>query len=213
MKPECFGVEFYDDEGSKCPHTSCLLYEECEKVYQMGVGVIADRRDRIEESRKYDKKLKKIVEGQRREFFDNLIDGGSQYPERKRGYKKPGKLLYKDEGTPRDKFLCEIRSVLQDAGYRVRATKCLHSFDMSGRFIIKVDTRRKQSLVIYIQEDVANLLSDIGMKCRSLFDSESPNFPSYLSWVVSIKSQSEVDKFIGVLEDCYEIGEDQYATQ
>ena len=203
MRPDCFGVEFLDAQGSSCPHTECLLYDECKQVHMTGIGVINERRNRIKEERDYDKKLKRIVKKQRKDFFNKLLDGGSQSPGKKSGYKKPGRLMYKDEGTPRDAFVYEVRKILQELGCQVRATKCLHSFKQVDRFLLKVDTRRKNSIVAYIDDDLAEVLSDRGLECRSLYDSESPNFPEYLSWAVSVSNQTNLNRFIGALRECY----------
>ena len=118
------------------------------------------------------------------------------------GYVKPGKLLYRDEGTLRDKLIFEVREYLEGFGYVTKSTKCLHSFvRQDKKFLLKVDTRRKNSILLYIREDLSDLLMEKGFRCRSLFDSEKPNFPAYLRWVAVVKGESDIRNFMSAFAE------------
>ena len=44
MRPECFGVEFYDESGVECPHLECLLRQECGKTHQSAMGLFEEKK-------------------------------------------------------------------------------------------------------------------------------------------------------------------------
>ena len=184
--PECFGREYLDEEGGECPYGSCLLRYECKQVFATARRIFSAQRT----STKVDKP-KKINK------FSN-----PEIRKRKSGYSKPGKLLYVDEGTLRDSLVFEVKDYLEDLGYRTKATKCLHSFFLDKKkFLLKIDTRRKNSILLYVDEELSDALMLEGFKCRALFDSEKPNFPSYLKWVTSIRSKTEVERFKTAFEN------------
>jgi len=62
-KPDCFGLEFYDTEGSVCPHMDCLIRGECSTVYSASIGLIQNRRQRMLEE---ENKLKEIEDKEKK---------------------------------------------------------------------------------------------------------------------------------------------------
>ena len=180
MTPDCFGREYVDAAGAECPHEECLLRYECKGVFAVARGLFTSSAAEKEPA---------VSKG--RPTIDRSIK------KKRSGYVKPGRLLYKDEGTLRDKLLFILRDFLESYGCTVRATKCLHSFvGEDKKFILKVDTRRKNSILLYVGDDLSDGLSEEGIRCRGLFDSERPNFPSYLNWVATLHGEGDVDKFM-----------------
>ena len=203
MRPECFGIEFYDESGIECPHFECLLRTECGKTHRSAMGLIAEKKVKERDKEKQGIKLQKALKKQRDAFYDNVLERGNQYPTQKRGYKKPARLLYRDEGYPKDTYFAEITDFLDENGFECKATKFLHSFSKGNKFLVKVDLRRKNSILVYIRDDLANLLSEINVNCRSLYDSELPNFPDYLCWATQLTSRVDVEKTIACMKECY----------
>jgi hypothetical protein len=202
--PACFGKEYIDESGDTCPHEDCYLRYDCGRVYNSSFGLRAATDAKIaarvkkknkEAKKKADKKAErdaKVVAGipLRKDFT------------KRSGYWKPGRLLYKDEGSLRDAMLSRLREYLSGKGFQVRATKCLHSFsDADGKFLLKVDTRRKNSLHVYVGDALHRELATLDLKSRPLFISERPNFPWYLSRVVVIDSESFLERALSVLDD------------
>jgi hypothetical protein len=185
--PECFGREYVDEQGGECPHEECLLRYECRQVFATARRVLASQRP----SPKKTTTTKPSV-------------SSHQQPIKKKrsGYVKPGKLLYVDEGTLRDSLVFEIKEYLEEFGFLTKSTKCLHSFlDDQKRFLLKIDTRRKNSILLYVNEELSDHLLDERFKCRALFDSEKPNFPNYLKWVATIRSEAGVARFKTAFEN------------
>ena len=114
--------------------------------------------------------------------------------------------MYRDEGYPKDAYVSELSGFLDANGYKLNATKFLHSFSKDDEFLIKVDLRRKNSILVYVRDDLANFLSDIEVDCRSLYDSELPNFPEYLCWAVQLSTHKGVDRLIECMRRCYGLG-------
>lgn len=204
LNPECFGLEFYDSGGSKCPHMECILREDCEKVYDAAEGLVHKRNERlIREEYKKTQKIEKDLDKKINYMKESLYPETKK--ERKKGYKKPGKILYKDEGTIRDKFLSRIRKCLTRNSYRVKATKCIHSFDRGGEYLLKIDTRRKKSILVFVRDELSDALIDKDIKCRGLYDSERANYPIYLSWVAKISSETDMNKLMESIISCYSL--------
>ena len=109
MRPECFGVEFYDESGVECPHHECLLRDECVKTHQSAMGLFAEKKLKRDQQEAQGEKLKRVYKKQRDAFFNSVIERGNQFPKQKKGYKKPARLLYQDEGYPKDAYIFEIR--------------------------------------------------------------------------------------------------------
>ena len=180
MTPDCYGREYFDEEGGECPHEECLLRYECKGVFSEARGLLMVSVDEepvavLKKRPKIDRSIKK----------------------KRSGYVKPGRLLYKDEGTLRDKLIFIIRDFLEEHGYSVRATKCLHSFvDSNKKFVLKVDTRRKNSILLYVSDILSEELIEEGFRCRELFDSERPNFPPYLTWVTTVGGERDAERFM-----------------
>lgn len=185
--PACFGTEYIDDSQEECPHESCLVRYDCKQVFGVSVG------------------LRKAVEVSEKPIKKETTASPTQ---RRRGYVKPGRLLYKDEGTFRDTLLFEVKELLEKFNFKIKATKCLHSFLNSKTFVLKIDTRRKNSLLLYVSKDLNNYLCEEGLSSRLIFDSEAPNFPPYLSCVVTIRSLSDVDRFGIAFDSFWESADD-----
>ena len=178
MNPDCFGREYFDEDKTECPHEECLLRYECKEVFLMAVGILRSP-SKPEEA----PPQKRVV-----------VSGGVR--KKRSGYVKPGRLLYKDEGTLRDKILFNLRDYLSQFNYQVKATKCLHSFVKDKKFVLKADTRRKNSVLLYVSDELSEFLMEEGFACRGLFDSERPNFPSYLEWVITLMCDGDVSRFM-----------------
>lgn len=177
MNPECFGREYVDSTGSECPHEECLLRYECKDVFVVAKGLLSTKKESLP-ARPSKPRIDKSVRKKRS------------------GYIKPGRLLYKDEGTLRDKLLFMLRDFLEPQGFVVKATKCLHSFSGEDKkFVLKADTRRKNSVLLYVPDALSVALVEEGLSCRELFDSERPNFPQYLRWVTVLRGQGDFEKF------------------
>lgn len=189
MRPECFGREYIDAKKEECPFTECLIREECKQVFSAARGLVS--------LRKSESKIKKFASTPQR--FERVVK------KKRAGYVKPGRLLYKDEGTVRDKLLFEIRDYLGQKSYKCKATKCLHSFiDSNKEFLLKIDTRRRNSILLYIRDDFSQYVDERGFKCRGLYNSEVPNFPGYLCWVMRIRDSSGIGRFIDAFEEYLE---------
>lgn len=207
MRPECFGIEFYDESGSECPHHECLLRKECRQTHMSARGLLADKREKEKDKEKQEKRFQKALKKQKDAFFGGVLDRGSQNPTQRKGYRRPARLLYRDEGYPKDAYVAKLTDFLESNGYVLNATKFLHSFSKDGQFLLKVDLRRKNSIVVYIRDDLATLLSDTGLVCRSLYDSEFPNFPKYLCWAIKLTTHKSVDDLVAYTKHCYELNE------
>ena len=203
MRPECFGVEFYDESGVECPHLECLLRQECGKTHQSAMGLFEEKKIKEKAKDQQKKRLQVAYKKQKDAFFDGVLKRGSQYPTQKRGYKKPARLLYKDEGYPKDEYIAELTDFLDENGFECKATKFLHSFSKGNKFLIKVDLRRKNSILVYIRDDLAQMLSEKRVSCRSLYDSELPNFPDYLCWATQLSSRTDVNRTIDCMRQVY----------
>ena len=183
MNPECFGREYVDSSGEECPHQECLLRYECKDVFSVAKGLFRTKGEETPSPRPNKLRLDKSVKRKRS------------------GYVKPGRLLYKDEGTLRDKLLLLLRDFLEPQGFSVKATKCLHSFTGEDKkFVLKVDTRRKNSVLLYVGDDLSSALNGEGMSCRELFESERPNFPQYLQWVTVLRGERDFEKFTSAFD-------------
>ena len=134
-----------------------------------------------------------------------MVERGSQYPVQKKGYRRPAKFLYKDEGYPKDAFVAKVADCLQSSGYELNATRYLHSFKKDDEFLLKVDLRRKNSILVYIQDDLATMLLDHGIRCRGLYDSEIPNYPKHLCWAIKLETHMSVDRLISCMGECYKM--------
>lgn len=203
-KPDCFGLEFYDHNDVVCPHMECLLREECEKVHSASVGIIQNRNKRIKAEISKEEENSEKIRSKKMEIINTAFSGEVK-KERKRGYKKPGKILYKDEGTTRDKFLSRIRKCLTNNSYRVRATKCIHSFDKGGEYLLKIDTRRKKSILVFMRDELSDELNSKGIGCRGLYDSERDNYPIYITWVSKISSETDMNRLMESMTSCYSL--------
>ena len=189
--PDCFGREYVDESGGECPHEECLLRYECSQVFSAAKLLLQTNNSEPEISPVVKSKSVAVVK------------------KRKSGYAKPGKLLYEDEGTLRDQLIFDVREYLEGLGYQTKSTKCLHSFlEKDKKFLLKVDTRRKNSILLYVQEDLSEALVEKGFRCRALFDSEKPNFPSYLRWVAVLRGESDVMNFMSAFSELKEHSDD-----
>jgi hypothetical protein len=170
-------------------------------------GLLADKREKEKDKEKQEKRFQKALKKQKDAFFGGVLDRGSQNPTQRKGYRRPARLLYRDEGYPKDAYVAKLTDFLESNGYVLNATKFLHSFSKDGQFLLKVDLRRKNSIVVYIRDDLATLLSDTGLVCRSLYDSEFPNFPKYLCWAIKLTTHKSVDDLVAYTKHCYELNE------
>jgi len=202
----CFGKEYYDEDGTECPFQTCVARQECKRICDLGSGILHDRKIRQKkeevESKNREKEKKKKSKKEELRILEKIKLGNS----RKKGYDRPQKLDYKNDGCLRDDMVNRIDEYLIDTDYSMRRTRNIQSVSsrhlgpLNTEYLFKIETRRKKSILVYIRDDLANKLSDRGLVCRSLFDTEKACYPNYFQWVIQIKSVSELDIFLQELD-------------
>ena len=201
MNPECFGLEFYDDEKTICPHLDCLLRRDCEDTYEVSRGLRGLKKERQKTVERNAAKYSRGVLKLKKDFFS---EEKKEKKVQKRGYRKPAKLDYVDGGYPRDRFVSSLREVATELGYETKATKCLHTFyNEDGDYLAKVDTRQQKSILVYISDAVGEVLHESDMVCRYLYDNERLSMPEFIMWVVKITNLVELDKVKAALRLVY----------
>jgi len=202
----CFGLEFFDAEGEPCPHEHCVAFDRCKKICSSATGVLHERKVRIEAERVEGKKVKKRAKEKKNAAFDAQVKKLRLGKQRKSGYDRPQKLEYTEEGCLRDEMMRVVIEFFEGTEYEVHTTKYIQSVskDFVGpvktRYLLKIATTRKKSILIYVKEVVCQNLLDVGIQCRRVYQYEESCFPNYLKWVAQIRSLDELDKFLGVLD-------------
>ena len=192
MNPECFGLEFYDDEKIICPHLDCLLRRDCEDTYEVSRGLRDLKKERQKTVKRNAVKYSRGVLKLKKDFF---LEEKKEKKIQKRGYRRPARLDYVDNGYPRDRFVSALREVASELGYETKATKCLHTFyNEDGDYLAKVSTRQQKSVLVYISDAVGEVLQHNDMGCRYLYDNERLSMPEFIMWVVKITNLIELDK-------------------
>ena len=159
--------------------------------------MIRQKKEEVE-SKNREKEKKKKSKKEELRILEKIKLGNS----RKKGYDRPQKLDYKNDGCLRDDMVNRIDEYLIDTDYSMRRTRNIQSVSsrhlgpLNTEYLFKIETRRKKSILVYIRDDLANKLSDRGLVCRSLFDTEKACYPNYFQWVIQIKSVSELDIFL-----------------
>jgi hypothetical protein len=201
MNPDCFGLEFYDEDKTVCPHMDCLLRADCKDTYEVSRGLRDLRKEKEKIFNRNVAKYSRGVSKLKKEFFE---EEKKEKKAQKRGYRKPAKLDYVDKGYPRDQFVSTLRQAALDLGYETKATKCLHTFyNTNGDYLAKVDTRRQKSVLVYISDEVAEILHQNDMLCRYLYENERLSMPEFIMWVVKISNLIELDKVLSALKSVY----------
>ena len=202
----CFGKEYYDVDGGECPYTNCIAMAECKRICTLGSGILHDREIRIKQEAKEEKARKKAEKKRKREEDRKVLEKVRLGKSRKRGYDRPHQLEYKNEGCMRDDMVNRIEEYLADTDYSMKRTRYIQSVSANHRgplnteYLLKIETRRKKSILLYISDSLATKLSERNLTCRSLFDTERACYPSYLEWVVQIRSMRELDIFLEELD-------------
>lgn len=206
MNPECFGLEFYGDDKTVCPHMDCVLRQDCKDTYEVSKGLRALKKQRQKTKKRNKDKYSRGVLNLKKEFFE---EEKKEKKVQKRGYRKPAKLEYVDKGYPRDRFVSALREVALELGYSTKATKCLHTFyNEDGHYLAKVSTRQQKSVVVYISDDLATVLSESDMVCRYLYENERLSMPEFIMWAVKITNLTELDKLVRAFKKTGEAGDD-----
>tara|TARA_Y100000310_G_C20684349_1_gene818017 strand:+ start:533 stop:1165 length:633 start_codon:yes stop_codon:yes gene_type:complete len=202
----CYGLEFFDEEGVACPHTHCVAYSQCKKICSTATGVLHERKVRIKADEIKDKKNKKAAKKKKEDAYDKKVKSILLPKQRKSGYTRPQKLEYVHEGSLRDEMMTIIFEFFKNTEYKVHTTKYVQSVSknfvgpVKTKYLLKISTTRKKSILVYVREKVSQQLLDVGIQCRQVYTYESLCFPNYLKWVAQIKDLDSLDKFLGVLE-------------
>ena len=204
----CFGKEYYASDGvvGECDQYECRARVECKKICDLGSGILHDRRIRLKKEEQEEKQRKKDKRKKDREQERKILNKMRVGSSRKRGYDRPQKLEYKNEGCLRDDMVDIVETYLVGTDYSMRRTRNIqsvaakHSGPLSTEYLFKIDTRRKKSILCFIRDNLATQLSDRGFTCRSLYDTERACYPNYLEWVIQIRSTKELNVFLEELD-------------
>lgn len=202
----CYGVEYFDEEGIECPFQECIARQDCKSIYQSSRGVLHDRRVRIQSENITKKKIKKEKKKEKKEKIQNKILRIKKGIERSVGYTKPKRLEYKNEGCLRDEMMDHIIEFLKDTKYSIKTTRYLQSVSDNfigphkTKYLLKISTTRKKSILVYIDNELSDLVDTKSFVCRQVFEHERLCFPDYLEWVVVVDSIPKLEKFLTYLE-------------
>mgnify|MGYP001239395618 CR=1 FL=1 len=202
----CFGVEYFDDDGSECPFLECVARIECKKICESAQGIIHDRLVRIKSEEVTKKKIEKEYKKQEKEKIKKKVLKITKGIERKVGYTKAKRLDYKNEGCLRDQMIDHVEAFLKGTTYTMKRTRYIQSVSsefkgpLTTSYLFKISTTRKKSILVYINEDLSNKVDAKKFVCRQLYEYEKLCFPNYLEWVVIIDSLPKLDLFLGYLD-------------
>jgi hypothetical protein len=202
----CFGVEYFDDNGDVCPFMECVARKDCKRICSSSLGLLHDRTVRIRSEEVEGKKLEKERKLKEKKKIKDKIFKIKEGVTRKSGYKRPRRLEYKNEGCIRDEMIDVIKDFFKDTKYTVKTTRYIQSVSdnfigpLTTKYLIKISTTRKKSILVYITDKLAEALPDASFRCRKVYEYESMCFPSYLMWVVQISSMDRLQKFLSYLE-------------
>ena len=202
----CYGVEFFDSGGKECPFTECIVRKECRSICESATGIIHDRLVRLKSEEISKKKIEKEVKSKNKKKIRERIFKIKKNEERKSGYTKPRRLEYKAEGCLRDEMMEYVLSFFKDTRFTVRTTRYLQSVSdnfigpVTTRYLFKISTTRKKSILIYINNDLADRISTDKFSCRRVYEYEGLCFPNYLEWVVVIDSIPKLKSFFALVE-------------
>ena len=202
----CYGVEFFDADGTECPFTECIVRSECKNICESAQGILHEREVRIKVEEVEQKKIKKEYKKKEKEKIQNKVFKIKKGIERKTGYTKPKRLDYKNEGCLRDEMMENIKSFFEDTPYSVKTTRYIQSVSdnfkgpICTKYLLKISTTRKKSILIYVTDALANKVETKSFACRQVYEHEKLCFPNYLEWVVIIDSIPKLNTFLGYLE-------------
>ena len=202
----CFGVEYFDASGDACPFTECVAREDCKRICSSSLGLLHDRTVRIRSEEVEEKKLEKERKLKEKKKIKDKIFKIKEGVTRKSGYKRPRRLEYKNEGCIRDEMIEVIKDFFKDTKYEVKTTRYIQSVSdnfigpLTTKYLIKISTTRKKSILVYVTDQLAEALPDEGFRCRKVYEYESMCFPDYLMWVVQISSMDRLQKFLSYME-------------
>ena len=202
----CYGVEYFDSDGTVCPYEECIVRKECKTICESAQGILHSRDVRIKSEKITKEKIKKEYKKKDREKVHNKVLKIKKGVDRKSGYTKPKRLDYKNEGCLRDEMMDLIKEFFHPTPYEIRTTRYIQSVSDNFRgpictqYLLKIATTRKKSILIYVNDDLANKINDKVFNCRQVYEYEKLCFPDYLEWVVIVDSKSKLNTFLGYLE-------------
>ena len=65
---------------------------------------------------------------------------------------------------------------------------------------MKISTTRKKSILIYVDDALADQIDVDKFTCRKVYEYEALCFPDYLGWVVIVDSIPKLDVFLSLLD-------------
>lgn len=202
----CYGVEFFDEAGGECPFVECIVRKECRNICESATGIIHDRLVRLKSEEVNKKKLDKELKKDKKKKIRDTIFKIKRDDARKKGYTKPRRLEYKAEGCLRDEMMEYVKSFFNGTKFTVKTTRYIQSVSdnfvgpMSTRYLFKISTTRKKSILIYVSEDLVSKVDSSQISCRKVYEYEGLCFPNYLEWVVTIDSMPKLESFFSLLE-------------
>ena len=194
MNPDCFGLEFVDENKTRCPHIDCELRQLCSDTFEVTRGL---RELQIKRNKILKRGRLRYIRRISKQVFDGLR-ASSPRKFRKRGYRKAHKLAYQECGGARDQFVSAIKQAVEDLGYTFKMAKVLQSVVKSdGTYLFKVRTQHKKNVRLYIPEELSKLFGDTSsLVCAPMNVNEIRYQPDYLEWVVKISNMVELRDFI-----------------
>lgn len=202
----CYGVEYFDPDGSACPFIECIVRVECKRICESAQGILHTRIVRIKAENVEQKKIKKEYFKQDKEKIKEKVLKIKKGIERKSGYTKPRRLDYKNEGCPRDEMMDIIKDFFENTPYDINTTRYIQSVSdnfkgpIRTQYLLKISTTRKKSILIYVSDKVADKVDIKSFNCRQVYEYEKLCFPDYLKWVVIVDSVSKLNTFLSYLE-------------
>ena len=202
----CYGVEYFNADGSACPHTECVARQECKSICETAQGILHDREVRIKSNEVKQKNIKKEYIKKDKDKIRSTIFKIQKGVERKSGYARPQRLEYKNEGCLRDEMMECIKIFFKESPYTVKTTRYIQSVSdnfkgpVATKYLLKISTTRKKSILVYIDDQLSDKLDPKLFVCRQVYEYEKLCFPNYLEWVVKIESLPKLDTFLSYLE-------------
>ena len=202
--PSCFVEGFMDSEGQECPFHECVFYARCEEGYIAVEGLKGAKLKKALEKDKLkvlmNKKYQRRFLKEKSQYVDRLDRLGVQHTPHRKGYKKPHGLEWSHQGDPRDFIAEKVAAEIEGLYSKVKRTKFLHTFFQDDQILLKLELRRKNKVLLFVESGVAEELHKKGLYCRSLYDSERPNYPGHLTWVVELVADGHAELLREALE-------------
>ena len=202
----CYGVEYFDTDGEVCPFVECIAREGCKAICESTQGILHEREIRIKALEVSRANIKKEYKKKDKIKRQNKVLKIRKGVERKTGYTKPRRLEYKNEGCLRDEMMDLITSFFVDTPYSMQTTRYIQSVSdnfkgpICTKYLLKISTTRKKSILVYVDDELADRVDTKLFNCRQVYEYEKLCFPNYLEWVVIVDSMSKLKIFLDYLE-------------